>query len=376
MASTKSDLGLKPTDYANQIWQLIQLKGLQQYKTIKNEDGTTSTVYNENAFADLKKLLDDVGNFMLKAKQIGQPVDFQNAMGTITSTFVTRNPINVNDVSAFLATTLSSDKINNIQDILTSIQDLNKEMGQYAPNMNEVLSTIIAMNEATGTIGGAERYTDAVQRIKGFFGNKEFEGFQAKLINSISVKSKNIDELINEVGVSGILKHIGGLSKEGLASLFSGTSIQGITAERLMEMMLGGNYVGLLGNLNNVSVKGVVPPTEETFFNKVGNLTNTIRNFDANKRYIDPNYRQKMDSIHSKQREKFYKDFPILKNLAPDSITPVNKQKSQPQMQNQNQNVKVTVDVKTNDEFEKWFKVSVPFNQQTQNLSNQNPFVE
>jgi hypothetical protein len=45
-------------------------------------------------------------------------------------------------------------------------------------------------------------------------------------------------------------------------------------------------------------------------------------------------------------------------------------------MQNQKQNVKVTVDVKTNDEFEKWFKVSVPFNQQTQNLSNQNPFVE
>ena len=127
---------------------------------------------------------------MLNAKNIGQNVNFNDVFGMLTSSSVTKNSLDPKTLNNFFNTMLNSPSLSNLQDVISSVTQLNKEMGKYAPQIDEVLNTVIALNEATGTIGGAERYMETVGQIRSFFASNEYPAIISALLGQGKISQK------------------------------------------------------------------------------------------------------------------------------------------------------------------------------------------
>lgn len=304
-----------PSEYLSQMQQLMQVKGLEPYKTIEKEDGTKERIFDEDSFNRLRFVLEQVSKFVLASGKLGQNVNFKDVTQMLASYSQTGQKLDSQSVVTMLNDMLKY--FNDIPSVISSVTQQNISMQRYAPSTKNAIKERVEANVATGNVsGGSEAYDQLIQSVKSALKKEENYFIFKNLFDGITPKIENIDKIIYERGAFGAIKELKKLSKDVLTGIHGNTKFSAEEVDVARELFGGGSR---FESFYNHPGGGYYPTEDPTVKSQAGfkdyvsgflslqnlfNLHETQIGQDAVNAFKNPPVRQSFDAFGRDLAEK------------------------------------------------------------------------
>ena len=366
-----------PSEYLSQMQQLMQVKGLEPYKTIEKEDGTKERIFDEDSFNRLRFVLEQVSKFVLASGKLGQNVNFKDVTQMLASYSQTGQKLDSQNVVTMLNDMLKY--FNDIPNVISSVTQQNISMQRYAPSTKNAIKERVEANVATGNVsGGSEAYDQLIQSVKSALKDENNYFIFKNLFDRITPGMQNIDEIIKKKGVFGIIKEFKNLPQDVFASVQGSTGLSADKSDVIRKILGGGSMVE---DIFNYPGGGYVPTKRATVESQAGikdyvsgalslplfNLHETQIGQDAVNAFKNPPVRQSFDAFGRDLAEK---------------NANTNQTQTQQNQVHQTQKVDVNVKIDASADMQEWIRIETekkygiptyPIDRFNTMISNNNP---